>query len=316
MKFFYRQFILLSSLSLVPFLAQSRITFNAIPLAPCAPGGVNVAAGGGTCATVSEGDESGKALWGANSRFGASPDVSWASIGIYNVYPAFSGYWQARNYLCPSSVAAKCQIKNSSTFVDSLKKVYLRSTSTFADQNPYFGGAAPRIIPYSFSICTTMVDESGIAWSSTDPTSCSDGNSLPAKPAACYLNYNNDLDVQLGTLERENIAKQPQTTPTTKKSISVLCTRDAGTTVKMQFQYTPLNIDGQSLVKSSTDGLGVAIIYNGKVMSLLDEVTLNYSVGYSNLDLEFEAVRDPKIKLEDIKTGAFTANAVMIMTEQ
>jgi len=84
----------------------------------------------------------------------------------------------------------------------------------------------------------------------------------------------------------------------------------------MHLQCSAINIGGRQLVSTSTNGLGVAIIYNGKAMSPSDSAPLSYGNGYHKLNLEFEAVRDPNVKLADIKTGAFTASATMLMTEQ
>jgi len=165
--------------------------------------------------------------------------------------------------------------------------------------------------------CVTIVDSLDVEWRfGNNGLVCGDAHALPNIPAKCYVNFGEDLNVDLGTLERASIATRPQTTPTVKKQVSVLCTRDAGVTLKMQFQYTPVDIGGQSLVKTSTNGLGIAVIYNGIVMSPTHTVTQTYGLGYTNFDLEFEAVRDPNMKLQEISTGDFTANAVMIMTEQ
>lgn len=94
------------------------------------------------------------------------------------------------------------------------------------------------------------------------------------------------------------------------------CDGDLATTVKTQFQYTPIAVSNNQVVSTSNSNLGVAIIYKGSVVSPTDAFTETYQVGTTNIDLEFAAVRDPTVETKDIATGDFTASAVMVMTVQ
>lgn len=220
---------------------------------------------------------------------------------------------------CPNKVAARCSIARSTQFWNSNRTAYVSSRIPFNDNRVNFEGAPGGRLVTASNMCVTFVAPNGTEWSGIQGASifCTDALPLPNTPSWCSINnHQSGLNVNLGGLERENIATTPLTTQTVKKTIPITCVRDGATTFNMRFEYTPINISGQSLVVSSTNGLGIAIIYKGKVMSPTDLVTLSYASGNHTLDLEFEAVRDPNMKLADIKTGDFTANAVMIMTEQ
>ena len=98
--------------------------------------------------------------------------------------------------------------------------------------------------------------------------------------------------------------------------IRVSCTGDATTIdVDMKLSYTPLSVGGKEVVKTSTNGLGVSIIYNNTVLSTTDTTTLSFVPGSNQLDLAFEAMRDPTVVVGDVATGAFSASATLIMTQ-
>lgn len=84
----------------------------------------------------------------------------------------------------------------------------------------------------------------------------------------------------------------------------------------MQLSYTPISVSGTEVVKSSSNGLGVSIIYNDKPLSTTDTTPVTFISGSNTLDLAFEAVRDPAVDSGDIPTGAFSASAVLVMTQQ
>jgi len=258
-------------------------------------------------------------LYGKKMYFGGVGTRVWRTF-LDNVYPPVSGQYRIRFSFCPTDIPRStpgCSIATRSQYITSSQPIWLSSSTNMASDSIAFG-VTPILRPgVSGTGCVTIVDSLDVEWRfGNNGLVCGDAHALPNIPAKCYINFGEDLNVNLGTLERADIATRPQTTSTVKKQVSVLCTRDAGTTLKMQFQYTPLNIGGQSLVKTSTNGLGIAVSYNGKVMSPTDTVTQTYGVGYTNFDLEFEAVRDPNMKLQEISAGDFTANAVMVMTEQ
>lgn len=235
-------------------------------------------------------------------------------------YVPYSGTWRLRMYFCPSdNQYIRCTVANASTYVDSVNAVALNSTATLVDQDPNFGGAPGGNTPVNVSTCYAFVEINAptVAWHTVEPMTCQDGGTLPDEPATCYINENNNLDVNMGTLERGELVSTPGTSANTvKKTIPVLCTRDGGVTVTTQFQFTPISVNGQDVVQTSSNGLGIAIHYGGKVISPTDTFTETYQSGYTDITLEFEAVRDPTVEVKDIPTGDFAASAVMIMTEQ
>lgn len=238
--------------------------------------------------------------------------------GFETSYIPFSGNYFMRINVCPSPGGpSRCTVARSVKTIDS-NVFSLTSTTKLVDQNPRFIMSSG-VIPGGSSICYTFVDDSGHEWSTPAPRTCQDAGTLPDVPSVCYLNTNSDLDVMLGTLERGTIATVPAAGApgNVKKDVSVLCIRDAGTTVSTTFQYTPLTFNGHEVISTQNNGLGVAVFYKGQLVGPSSApITETFAVGYTSREFEFQAIRDPAVALNDIPTGNFTANATMIMTQQ
>lgn len=287
-------------------------------LAPCADGGVNVQKQGSACVTTGTGDSTGLFVFGEGQHFGPIAEATSISfIGLYRLYPPYTGVYRAGLALCAGSDG--CSLRAAALTLVGLNAFKLRSNDTIYSQNVQVGGYAPATLSSPHSGCTFLQDSSGRRWSSNDSTSCADGLTLPDTPAVCYLNANADLNVALGTLERGSIASLPAAGApgNVKKDVPVLCTRDADTTVSTTFQYTPLTFNGHEVISAKSKGLGVAVFYKGKLVGPSSApITETFALGYTSREFEFQAVRDPNIALKDIPTGNFSASATMVMTQQ
>lgn len=285
------------------------------PLSPCAAGSWGVGSGGNMCATSVTGDDTGIFGFGVGQKFGPLSGGSY--IGRYGLYPPYNGYYRAGLALC--SGKERCTLRQSYSQLSGLREFYLTSNTTIFNQEVDAGGFPAMTLTVESAACTFLIDRRGVKWVSRDRTSCQDGNMLPEKPADCYLNNSAGLDVTLGTLERGRIATLPAagSPGNVKKDVSVLCTRDAGTTVKTTFQYTPLTFNGHEVISAGSKGLGVAVFYKGNLVGPSSApITETFSVGYTSREFEFQAVRDPALAPKDIPTGNFTASATMVMTQQ
>lgn len=259
-------------------------------------------------------------LWGSGQ--GWSPPEGTYGMGrggaVGNFYPPFTDNYRMRAHFCPSNSRGTCTIARSTQTMDTVNALKLLSTERINAREHNFGGYNG-ILSVDSNACYTLVDSKGYEWTGGGGFMCSDGGKLPDIPAICYLNQDMDLSVDMGLLERGKIATRPVsgTTGNIKKKFPVLCTRDAGVTVSTTFQFTPLTINGDEVVATSTANLGVAIFYNGKLVGP-DSTPINetFDVGFTDRELEFQAVRNPDTAFSDIPTGSFTASAVMIMTEQ
>ncbi len=275
-------------------------------------------AGGEVCGTTSPVDMSGEMLVGAGAQY--KPGSGGSYIGLFdNAYVKVAGIYTDRIYICATDRAAKCTIGSATDHIDGASSFTLNPTQAIADQSPHAGGPGRALtLNYSYSFCQTLVDAQGTEWSSEDATSCSDGKILPDSPAVCVINGGADLNVALGELERSAITTTPASggAGNTKKTLSVDCSGDLVATVKTQFQYTALSVNENQVVATTNDKLGVAIIYQGKVVKPTDTFDETYKIGSTNIDLEFAAVRDSGTATKDIATGDFTASAVMVMTQQ
>ncbi|HCC5835971.1 fimbrial protein [Citrobacter farmeri] len=171
--------------------------------------------------------------------------------------------------------------------------------------------------------CDVLVDTAGKEYSLTpDGSVCADAPPLPPIPTppdtSCSINNSKDLAVHFGTIERADLSTEPGVGNTAKKSyqIPVTCTGGIDVAVKMHLaNYDVLTINNTDIIQTTTSGLGVAVIYNDKVLTTKN-VSLTLKTGLNTIVLDFQAVRDPTVAVETVNSGYFTANAVLVMTQQ
>lgn len=303
-------------IGLIPDTSQANNGHLPALAGPCPAGSKGISNQSGICWITGE-TMDGTALFGKNGQFKSGQGIT-TQAEFADSYVPFTGMYKIREHICMSTVQAKCTLADSSMFIDSAKSNRVSSAESINAQRLDWGGNAMTLsVPYAFNMCFTLVSDDGAEWSARQGTECSDAHILGETPSVCSLNYNEDLTVALGTLERSSIPDRiGASSSTVKKSIPVMCSGDAALNVSIKFQYTPLSIGGSQAAKTSTGGLGVAIFYDGKAMSTSDSKSLSLGNGVNQIDLEFAAVRDPEMSAEQIATGDFTADAVLILTEQ
>lgn len=259
----------------------------------------------------------GTALFGAKGKFVAGHGIT-TTAEFSGTYVPYDGEYKIREHICNSSSQTRCSIKSSSMFIDSARINHVNSKQDINSQKLDWGGnASSTTVPYSFNMCFTLVSSDGHEWSKQTGTECSDASTLPTVPAICTINYNDDLPVAFGNVERNSISAQVGgTDKKITKTVPIQCTGDAALTASMAFKYTPMSVGGDQVVQTSTQGLGVAILYNGKAIKPTDTVDMTFQPGANQFDLEFEAVRSPSIAENNIAAGDFSANAVLIVTEK
>lgn len=138
----------------------------------------------------------------------------------------------------------------------------------------------------------------------------------PPTPLSCQFNSGNPINVALGEISRNEIGTVPGTLPGMEKKLDVNCAGDGSATYSIKFQFTPKEVAGSELITSSVNGLAVALSFNDSVVSNTDSFSRTYSAGIQTETLGFEPVRDPAVEYTDIPTGAFTASAVMVITQE
>ncbi len=84
----------------------------------------------------------------------------------------------------------------------------------------------------------------------------------------------------------------------------------------MNLNYTAITVAGKNVVKSSSNDLGVGMLYNDQVMAPNANTAMQFNEGSYQFNLSFIAVRDPAVTLADVSAGAFSASATLIMTQQ
>lgn len=206
--------------------------------------------------------------------------------------------------------------------------VWIDSTISLSDQNLNVTGSDKPITSTAPGVfvhyCYTLVDElngreyswsgSGTRCSGTDPEPLPP--TPPVPPTSCTINNANSLNVSLGSFERAALPTVPGSGSVKQISIPVQCSGAASITMSMVLNYTPITVSAKQVVKTSANGLGVAVIYHEQPLSNASPQSVTFPSGTSNLDFGFEAVRDLGVNLGDIPTGAFSASAVLVMTQQ
>lgn len=262
-----------------------------------------------------------------NSYFGNGMSTPWdyvftgrtCAVGSAQYVPV-SGYYSAETILYfGNSPTPIYTFTTGSAYIDANQKLF--------DQNVYPSGGEGT---YRFTlqpgqtatICAYLIGPDGKKFSvgmdvGQGLTRCYDGYTpLPPTPTtSCSINNGNALSVSLGTLNRDEIPTAPDSGSAISKTISVVCTGGTVTT-NMQLNYTPISVGSNQAVKTSANGVGAAIFYSNKVLSPSDVTSVNFLEGSNTLTLGFQAVRDSTVALKDIPTGAFTASAVLVMTQQ
>ncbi|WP_421532078.1 fimbrial protein [Lelliottia amnigena] len=238
-------------------------------------------------------------------------------------YVPVSGYYSVESVVSLNNgdgTTTVQRVRTSSAYLDASKSIAQQEVSVSGSNGSsmYFPGGHEG----SVSMCPLLVDSGGKKYTFSE-FYCYDGGNvhppLPPTPpipdTSCTINGGNALSVSLGTLNRDEIPTVPDSGTAISKTISVNCT--GGTvTANMTLNYTPISIGSSQAVKSSTNGVGAAIFYGNKALSPSDVTSLNFLEGSNTLTLGFQAVRDSTVALKDIPTGAFTANAVLVMTQQ
>lgn len=228
-----------------------------------------------------------------------------------------TGEYSLRLYICGG--ASPCTVGTSFMHVDT-KPLQFESSLPINYKNYIFDYEGDIPIPQKkVTSCYTLYGfGQDLALNGGYKLFCADVTPAPAEPTKCTINAGADLSVSLGTLDRTDIPTTPKNNGNNVviKSIPVTCTGDAEINVKTQFKYTPITVNNNNVISTTNSNIGVAIIYKDAVVNNSDSIDETYQNGTTNINLGFEAVRDPKVAIKDITTGDFSADAVMVMTQQ
>lgn len=245
------------------------------------------------------------------------------NAGDWNAFVPYSGNFQLKFYWCSLPANMDTCSKAEGTVLMTGDRIWLDSLHSLNEQK-IFNNDQTRTAPSAGGYCFTISDpDTGYEYRGNmgyGPDGrgkfCGDAYKLPVEPPKCTFNSGTDPDIQLGRMERSDIAVKAGTSTPVTKDITVNCSGNIEYHANMKLEYTPISVSGTQIVSTSTKGLGVAVLYKGKAIQQGDSFPLSYQPGISTLTLGFEAVRDPAMALGDLKTGDFTANAILVFTEQ
>jgi hypothetical protein len=227
--------------------------------------------------------------------------------------------------LCKVSNLAQCGPRSGNIgFYVTQNPVHLLPNLPLSQQDTNFGPGwnyPVMSIETNMTMCLVLMNKVDNSYYSDSnlPYPCVGATPLaPVIPSTCSLNSSQGLTVAFNEIDRSDISTTPasQTSGNVEKTIPVTCTGETAFTVKTKFTFTPITVSNNQVVASSNPNLGVAIIYNGKVVSPTDVFDETYQTGTNNINLEFQVVHDSSVATKDIATGDFSASAVMVMTQQ
>lgn len=231
-------------------------------------------------------------------------------------YVPHSGDYKVRLYVYNQGTSGSSNIYAESS------AVFLDSTIPLAQQNKSATSSDQSLGPwagYTVQYCYALVDSDGKVYSPSPSATCA-GAPVPDPPkpdTSCTINNNNNLSVAFETIDRAEIATQPGSGTIAKKNIQIPITCTGGNvSVKMTLDYTPLTFSSTQVIKSSIDGLGVAVSYNSQPIKTTDSISIDLIKGSNTLNLDFQALRDPTVAVGGVRPGYFTASAVLVMTQQ
>lgn len=234
-----------------------------------------------------------------------------------NMYPPRSGYYSIYTGIINADTDYMIQgTATAPVWLDGSKTISGQTVTADGGSEDWFAANKGQTI----AVCQYILDDAG-KWYyiSSNPNCIVYAKPLPPTPAppdtACTINSGNALNVNLNNVERAQLPTVPGSGSMRHLQIPVDCT-GGDVTVNMKLNYTPITLNAGQVVKSSSNGLGVSIVYNSKVISTTDTTPITFTNGSNSVDLAFQAVRDPNVEIKDIPTGAFTASAVLVMTQQ
>lgn len=171
------------------------------------------------------------------------------------------------------------------------------------------------------SFCYALVSSTGQIYGNLgNSTSCFSGTTpIPPHPpvtSTCAINNGNAINVDLGTIDRALMPTTPGGGTPKTVPISVVCSGSVAASVNMKLNYTPVTMGSTQAIPTSTTGVGVAVSYNDAVLTPSDSKPISFIIGSNTVNLDFAAIRDPAVAVKDIAAGAFTASAVLVMTQQ
>lgn len=119
------------------------------------------------------------------------------------------------------------------------------------------------------------------------------------------------------TVERNKLASVAKTGAGIQKQLTMTCEGKTSASYSLSLTTnTPLVISNGTAIGTSTKGLGVAMFYNNTMMSPGSNFSTEFKPGSTQINLEFVPVRDPNVTVNEVSTGDFSADAVLVMTEQ
>ncbi|MEZ2603596.1 fimbrial protein [Kluyvera intermedia] len=139
-------------------------------------------------------------------------------------------------------------------------------------------------------------------------------NDADINTSTCKVLSGSTFNVDLGKVERGNIASGGTSSQTIIKDFNIVC--DAAHVVDFDVRMSLVSPAwNNKVIKTSNDNLGIEMRWNGAAVS--DGVSQKLSVmnGSATVPLSFTPVKPPSLSFNDIATGAFTASATMILTQ-
>lgn len=240
-----------------------------------------------------------------------------AVIDNYGYVAPETGDYTITAHICESLEQGgnliSCTIAAAADIIQGRRKVKLTG-GEYVGWNDVNGGDRRLVTQGAVSLCYTL-DYGGHQYKLSSKLYCQDGEPMPDHKESCHLDGGAQLNVPLGTIRRSDVPLVGHAGAGVSKTIGVTCSGDSALDTVTTFKYTALSGE-PSAVATSTDGLGIAVDYNGAPIGSGQGVPGSFASGANTITLNFTPVRSTTVPASQIATGDFTSDLVMIITIQ
>lgn len=139
-------------------------------------------------------------------------------------------------------------------------------------------------------------------------------NQIEINTSSCSVSTGDPINISFGEVERMDLKVSGTGNNTIKRSFGISCTGSVPVNFNIRMNSSPATWNGDA-VQTSNSNVGVVVLWGTNVMTNGSTQSLRVN-GSATTTLSFTPVRPASILPEKISTGAFTASATLILSQQ
>lgn len=140
-------------------------------------------------------------------------------------------------------------------------------------------------------------------------------NDANIRASVCSIQSGNELNVDLGQIERGDIVVNGTSRQTIGKSLEFYCESNELITFDMGVNMTPVSWNS-SAIQTGSKNLGIVMRSENDVLNNSSVKKISISQGRGSFPFSFTPVKPAGVSSDDIPTGGFNASATLIFTPQ